>query len=129
MYNLAAQSHVMVSFETPSYTAQCDAIGTLNVLEAIRKSGAEHVRFVQVGGRLGGWVGGRRGQCSAWGKASACVRLRAPYALACVCVVQGCGEGRACLVGPLLPLPLALSCLLALSQIERRCRSSCRHRC
>lgn len=35
-YNLAAQSHVKVSFEIPSYTAQVDGIGTLNVLEAVR---------------------------------------------------------------------------------------------
>jgi len=37
VYFLAAQSHVKVSFEIPNYTAQVDAIGTLNVLEAIRK--------------------------------------------------------------------------------------------
>jgi GDPmannose 4,6-dehydratase len=36
IYNLAAQSHVQVSFETPEYTANTDAIGTLRVLEAIR---------------------------------------------------------------------------------------------
>ena len=36
IYNLAAQSHVMVSFETPEYTANADAIGTLRLLEAIR---------------------------------------------------------------------------------------------
>ncbi len=36
IYNLAAQSHVMVSFETPEYTANSDALGTLRVLEAIR---------------------------------------------------------------------------------------------
>jgi GDPmannose 4,6-dehydratase len=36
IYNLAAQSHVMVSFETPEYTANSDAIGTLRLLEAIR---------------------------------------------------------------------------------------------
>lgn len=36
IYNLAAQSHVHVSFETPEYTANCDAIGPLRVLEAIR---------------------------------------------------------------------------------------------
>ena len=35
-YNLAAQSHVKISFEIPYYTGQVDAIGTLNVLEAIR---------------------------------------------------------------------------------------------
>ncbi len=36
IYNLAAQSHVHVSFETPEYTANCDAIGPLRILEAIR---------------------------------------------------------------------------------------------
>jgi len=39
IYNLAAQSHVGVSFELPVYTAQVNAIGTLNILEAIRSSG------------------------------------------------------------------------------------------
>src|SRR5215216_7068432 len=36
IYNLAAQSHVKVSFETPEYTANADAMGTLRLLEAIR---------------------------------------------------------------------------------------------
>ncbi|HAS36838.1 MAG TPA: GDP-mannose 4,6-dehydratase, partial [Flavobacteriales bacterium] len=36
IYNLAAQSHVMVSFETPEYTANSDALGTLRILEAMR---------------------------------------------------------------------------------------------
>jgi GDPmannose 4,6-dehydratase len=36
IYNLAAQSHVQVSFETPEYTANSDAMGTLRMLEAIR---------------------------------------------------------------------------------------------
>src|ERR1700720_1322085 len=36
IYNLAAQSHVQVSFETPEYTANADALGTLRILEAIR---------------------------------------------------------------------------------------------
>ena len=36
VYNLAAQSHVAVSFETPEYTANADALGTLRLLEAIR---------------------------------------------------------------------------------------------
>lgn len=39
IYNLAAQSHVAVSFEIPYYTAQVDALGTLNILEAIRSLG------------------------------------------------------------------------------------------
>jgi GDPmannose 4,6-dehydratase len=41
IYNLAAQSHVKVSFETPEYTANSDAVGTLRVLEAIRILGLE----------------------------------------------------------------------------------------
>ena len=36
IYNLAAQSHVAVSFESPEYTANCDALGTLRILEAVR---------------------------------------------------------------------------------------------
>jgi len=48
IYNLAAQSHVQVSFETPEYTANTDAIGTLRVLEAIRILGLEKkTRFYQ----------------------------------------------------------------------------------
>ena len=39
IYNLAAQSHVMVSFDTPEYTANTDAIGTLRILEAVRLLG------------------------------------------------------------------------------------------
>lgn len=41
IYNLAAQSHVQVSFETPEYTANSDALGTLRLLEAIRILGLE----------------------------------------------------------------------------------------
>ena len=41
IYNLAAQSHVAVSFETPEYTANADALGTLRLLEAIRILGLE----------------------------------------------------------------------------------------
>lgn len=48
IYNLAAQSHVHVSFETPEYTANADAIGTLRILEAIRILGMEKTcRFYQ----------------------------------------------------------------------------------
>ena len=36
IYNLAAQSHVKVSFDVPEYTAECDAVGTLRILEAVR---------------------------------------------------------------------------------------------
>ena len=48
VYNLAAQSHVQVSFETPEYTANADALGTLRLLEGIRILGlGEKVRFYQ----------------------------------------------------------------------------------
>ena len=48
IYNLAAQSHVQVSFETPEYTANTDAIGTLRLLEAVRILGLiDTVRFYQ----------------------------------------------------------------------------------
>jgi GDPmannose 4,6-dehydratase len=48
IYNLAAQSHVHVSFETPEYTANSDAVGTLRMLEAIRiLELEENVRFYQ----------------------------------------------------------------------------------
>jgi len=48
IYNLGAQSHVQVSFETPEYTAQTDALGTLRVLEAMRILGMERkTRFYQ----------------------------------------------------------------------------------
>ena len=48
IYNLAAQSHVAVSFETPEYTANADAVGTLRLLEAIRiLDMVDNVRFYQ----------------------------------------------------------------------------------
>src|SRR4051794_35317059 len=48
IYNLAAQSHVAVSFEEPEYTANADGIGTLRLLEAIRILGLdERTRFYQ----------------------------------------------------------------------------------
>lgn len=48
IYNLAAQSHVAVSFEEPEYTANSDGLGTLRILEAIRILGLEnHSRFYQ----------------------------------------------------------------------------------
>jgi GDPmannose 4,6-dehydratase len=46
IYNLAAQSHVKVSFEVPDFTAQVDAVGTIRLLEAIRASKI-HTRFYQ----------------------------------------------------------------------------------
>jgi len=48
IYNLGAQSHVKVSFETPEYTGQVDALGTLRILEAVRLLGMEDkVRIYQ----------------------------------------------------------------------------------
>lgn len=48
IYNLAAMSHVAVSFESPEYTADVDALGTLRLLEAIRINGLEKkTRFYQ----------------------------------------------------------------------------------
>ena len=46
IYNLAAQSHVKVSFEMPEYTAQVDAVGTLRLLDALRETGVK-ARFYQ----------------------------------------------------------------------------------
>jgi len=48
IYNLAAQSHVAVSFETPEYTANADALGALRILEGLRAHGLHHrTRFYQ----------------------------------------------------------------------------------
>ena len=47
IYNLAAQSHVKVSFESPEYTADADALGTLRLLEAMRILGFSKTRFYQ----------------------------------------------------------------------------------
>src|SRR5438552_7038279 len=47
IYNLAAQSHVKVSFEIPDDTAQVDALGTLRLLDAIRETGLGQVKFYQ----------------------------------------------------------------------------------
>jgi dTDP-D-glucose 4,6-dehydratase len=60
IYNLAAQSHVQVSFETPEYTANADALGPLRLLEAIRILGLQkrtrvlsgvHIRTLRSGPR------------------------------------------------------------------------------
>jgi GDPmannose 4,6-dehydratase len=47
IYNLAAQSHVAVSFEIPDYTAQVDALGTLRFLDAIKEVGMNNTKFYQ----------------------------------------------------------------------------------
>ena len=50
IYNLAAQSHVAVSFETPEYTANADALGTLRILEAIKSNNLlKKTKFYQAG--------------------------------------------------------------------------------
>ncbi|MDD4278943.1 GDP-mannose 4,6-dehydratase [Candidatus Sumerlaeota bacterium] len=47
VYNLAAQSHVRVSFDMPEYTADCDGVGTLRLLDAVLRSGLKDCRFYQ----------------------------------------------------------------------------------
>lgn len=47
IYNLAAQSHVQVSFDVPEYTANADALGVLRVLEAVREAGLKDTRIYQ----------------------------------------------------------------------------------
>jgi GDPmannose 4,6-dehydratase len=47
VYNLAAQSHVAVSFEEPEYTANTDALGTLRLLESIRRTKKSDIKFYQ----------------------------------------------------------------------------------
>ena len=50
IYNLAAQSHVAVSFEVPEYTANADAVGALRILEAIKFHGLQNkTKFYQAG--------------------------------------------------------------------------------
>jgi len=56
VYNLAAQSHVQVSFEVPEYTVEVDGIGTIRILDAIRKTGI-NTKFYQASTSelFGGW--------------------------------------------------------------------------
>ena len=50
IYNLAAQSHVSVSFEVPEYTANVDALGTLRILDSIKTLGLEKkTKYYQAG--------------------------------------------------------------------------------
>ena len=49
IYNLAAQSHVQVSFESPEYTANADALGALRILEAIKFNGLEKNKILSSG--------------------------------------------------------------------------------
>ena len=75
VYNLAAQSHVMVSFSMPTYTAQVDAVGAITILEAIRSSKLE-TRFYQAStSELFGSTPPPQNELSAF-------RPRSPYAAA-----------------------------------------------
>ena len=49
IYNLAAQSHVKVSFELPEYTAQVDGLGALRILEAIKSLNYKKTKYYQAG--------------------------------------------------------------------------------
>ena len=48
IYNLAAQSHVAISFAMPEYTAQVDALGTLRILESLRSQGMKMLSFIRL---------------------------------------------------------------------------------
>ena len=91
IYNLAAQSHVQVSFETAEYTANADALGTLRLLEAIRLLGlASKTRFYQAS------------TSELYGKVKAVPQNestpfypRSPYAAAkCLCILERCKLSR-----------------------------------
>ena len=56
VYNLAAQSHVKVSFDQPVYTVQTDALGTMNLLEAIRDT-SNNLTFHPAEGGFGAHLG------------------------------------------------------------------------
>ena len=49
IYNLAAQSHVAVSFQQPEYTANADALGTLRILEILKNIKKKNIKFYQAG--------------------------------------------------------------------------------
>ncbi len=82
IYNLAAQSHVKVSFDMPEYTANTDAIGTLRLLEAIRVNGLEQkTRFYQAStSEMFGWVGYNMPE--KWYTESSPFHPRSPYGVA-----------------------------------------------
>ena len=75
IYNLAAQSHVMVSFEQPEYTGNTDGLGVTRLLEAIRESGI-HTRFYQAS------TSEMFGDAPAPQSESTPFRPRSPYAIA-----------------------------------------------
>jgi len=82
IYNLAAQSHVAVSFEMPEYTANADGIWTLRLLEAIRVSGLEKTtKFYQAStSELFGWLDYNRPV--AWYAEDSPMHPRSPYGCA-----------------------------------------------
>ena len=48
IYNLAAQSHVAVSFEVPEYTGNVDGLGTLRILDVIKSLGKKKLNFIKL---------------------------------------------------------------------------------
>lgn len=82
IYNLAAQSHVHVSFDLPEYTANSDGIGTLRLLEAIRTAGLEKTcRFYQAStSELFGWMDYNRPE--KWYNEDSPMHPRSPYGCA-----------------------------------------------
>ncbi len=97
LYNLAAQSHVKVSFETPEYTANSDALGTLRLLEAIRILGLEtKTRFYQAF------------TSELYGKVQGLNRLRAHLS---ICVPLRCGQALCILDHDQLQRSLWIVCL------------------
>jgi GDPmannose 4,6-dehydratase len=83
IYNLAAQSHVQVSFETPEYTANGDALGTLGILEAIRIFGlAQKTKFYQAStSELYGGMEENKNECGFYDEKTP-FYPRSPYAVA-----------------------------------------------
>ncbi len=79
IYNLAAQSHVWVSFEIPEYTTNCDAMGTLRLLEAIRVAWLEKTcKFYQAStSELFGWMDYNRPE--KWYNENSPMHPRSPY--------------------------------------------------
>ncbi len=79
IYNLAAQSHVHVSFDMPEYTTNCDAVGTLRLLEAIRIAWLEKsCKFYQAStSELFGWLEYNRPE--QWYNESSPMHPRSPY--------------------------------------------------
>lgn len=82
IYNLAAQSHVKVSFEVPEYTANSDGLGVLRILEAIKTCGLEKkTKFYQAStSELYGWVWFNMPQ--GWYNESSAFYPRSPYGVA-----------------------------------------------